>query len=210
MCNNTIIYFIRHSEKLEIEHKTLEKIDNQIENEKIILSVQGEEKAKKLSELEKFKKIDVIYSSHYVRAVSTAKYIANKNNIKININYKLGERKLGDLKELKKLGETKSNDFTTEQLLDENLKNIGGESRLEVKNRMQEVLNSILKEHPKKHIAIISHGAALKYLFSNWCTLDESYNLKYKDCELKFTSPSAFEAIFNENNEMIDLKQIYC
>lgn len=34
------------------------------------------------------KNIDVIWSSNYVRAIATAKYIARENNIEINIDEK--------------------------------------------------------------------------------------------------------------------------
>lgn len=90
----TIIYLIRHSEQLKIKGKYLSSENDQIKNEKIILSIEGERKAKELSEKEALKNIDVLYSSDYVRAIATAKYIANKNNIDINIDKRLGERKL--------------------------------------------------------------------------------------------------------------------
>jgi len=90
----TIIYLIRHSEQLKMDSKYLSSEDEQIKNEKIILSIEGERKAKELSEREELKNIDVLYSSNYVRAIATAKYIANKNNLNINIDERLGERKL--------------------------------------------------------------------------------------------------------------------
>lgn len=90
----TIIYLIRHSEQLKMNSKYLSSEDEQIKNEKIILSIEGERKAKELSEREELKNIDVLYSSNYVRAIATAKYRANKNNLNINIDERLGERKL--------------------------------------------------------------------------------------------------------------------
>ncbi len=90
----TYIYLIRHSEQLKLENKIVENEDNQISNEKIILSVQGEKKAEELSELKELSNIDVLWSSNYVRAISTAKYIAKKNNIEINIDESFNERKL--------------------------------------------------------------------------------------------------------------------
>lgn len=90
----TIIYLIRHSEQLKMNNRYLSGEDEQIKNEKIILSIEGERKAKELSKREELKNIDVLYSSNYVRAIATAKYIANKNNLNINIDDRLGERKL--------------------------------------------------------------------------------------------------------------------
>ena len=94
MGNLTYIYLIRHSEQLRLENKNEDYETSQIANEKIILSVQGEQKAKELSKLEQLKNIDVLYSSNYARAIATAKYIANENNIPINIDINFNERKL--------------------------------------------------------------------------------------------------------------------
>ena len=58
------------------------------------LSIEGEEKAKLFAEKEELKKIDVIFSSNYTRATATAKYIASNNNLRINIDDRLGERKI--------------------------------------------------------------------------------------------------------------------
>ena len=125
----TTIYLIRHSEQLR-ENGIMNVLDDtQIINEKIILSVEGEEKAKLLSEKEELNNIDIIYSSSYVRAKATAKYIAYKNNLDINIDYRLNERKLGIIDELKKLGEIYKNPFAIEQLIDNKLKNKDGENR---------------------------------------------------------------------------------
>ena len=93
MKNLTNIFLIRHSKQLKIKNNVYNE-NSQIKNEKIILSIEGEEEAKRISELEELKKIDKLYSSNYVRAISTAKYIAKTNNIEINIDERLNERKL--------------------------------------------------------------------------------------------------------------------
>ena len=49
MENITQLYLIRHSKQLKIENKLDE--NDQINNEKIILSIEGEEKAKQMSEI---------------------------------------------------------------------------------------------------------------------------------------------------------------
>lgn len=99
----TTIYLLRHSEQFNM-YGSVNTFDNcQVQNEKIILSMQGEEKAKNLSELAELQNIDVLFSSNYVRAISTAKYIGDKNHIAINIDDRIGERRLGDLKELENL-----------------------------------------------------------------------------------------------------------
>ena len=172
---------------------------SQIENEKIILSVAGEKKAKELSELKEFDNIDAVWSSSYTRAIATAKYIANRNNLPINIDSNFNERKLGDLKALEKLGEGKKHTYTEEQLLDENLKNIDGENRLEVNQRMTFALNHILKENIGKKIAIVSHGAAIKFLLMNWCELNKDREVIYDGTILNIESPSVIKLQFIRN-----------
>lgn len=97
----THIYLIRHSEQLKIQSNIQE--DSQIENEKIVLSINGEKKAEEISKLEELKNIDILWCSHYVRAISTAKYIAKENNIKLNIDKNLGERKLRKFSNIKRI-----------------------------------------------------------------------------------------------------------
>ena len=93
MKNLTHIFLIRHSQQLRI-NKTVNSELSQVANEKIILSVEGEKKAEELSKLDELKNIHKLWSSNYVRAISTAKYIAYENNIEINIEEAFNERKL--------------------------------------------------------------------------------------------------------------------
>ena len=150
--------------------------------------------------------IDLLVSSSYVRAVATAKYIASENNIEINVDERLNERKLGDLNTLKELGKDKKNSFTVEQLLDEHFKNKDGESRKEVSKRMNEFLDEILKGEKNK-IAIVSHGAAIKFLLMNWCKLNNENELQYKNSIITINSPGIIKLVF-DNNGLINLKQI--
>lgn len=90
----TYVFLIRHSKQLKIEKDKLLKENSQISNEKIILSIEGEKEAEKIGQLQELKNIDILYSSNYVRALSTAKYIAQQNNIEIKVDDRLNERKL--------------------------------------------------------------------------------------------------------------------
>ena len=165
----TTVYLIRHS--LQLREKGIMNVEesDQLINEKIILSVEGEEKAKEISEIDELQNVDVIWSSSYVRAKQTAKYIAEKNKLDINIDSRLNERKLGDLNDLKGLGKNKQHSFVEEQLLDDNLKNSLGESLIDVQKRMDSVISKIVLDNKNKRIVIVSHGAALKfYLRKHW------------------------------------------
>lgn len=63
----------------------------QLQNEKQILTVNGEIIAKEKSQLEEPKNFNCVYSSNYVRAISTAKHFADE----IKIDERFGERKFG-------------------------------------------------------------------------------------------------------------------
>ncbi len=92
---NTIVYLIRHAETVDENGISNTDEDSQTINEKEILSVEVEEQAKKSSENIELNNINVLWSSSYTRAKATAKYIANSNNLQINLDSNLSERKLG-------------------------------------------------------------------------------------------------------------------
>ena len=164
---DTIIYLIRHAETIDENGIRNTNEDSQMINEKEILSVYGEEQSKKLSENTELNNIDVIWSSSYTRAKATAKYIANNNNVPINLDSSLSERKLGNLKELGEFMKDKSTrDPSQEQLLDRKFKTSDGESAEDTRQRMTKFFDRILKEYEGKRIAVITHRRHHKILFT--------------------------------------------
>lgn len=156
--NDTVIYLIRHAETVEENGIRNTNEDSQMINEKEILSVYGEEQSKRLSEHDELKNIDTIWSSSYTRAKATAKYIATSNNLPINLDSNLNERKLGNLKELGEfLRDKKTRDPSQEQLLDTKFRTSDGESAEETMRRMNIFFDRILKEYEGKKIAVVSH-----------------------------------------------------
>lgn len=111
----------------------------------------------------------------------------------------------GDLKSLEELGKIKKESFTIEQLLDETLKNKDGESREEVANRMKMALEHILKENSGKNIAVVSHGAAIKFLLMNWCNLNKNNQIEFKDKIITLNSPGVIKLVFDD----MDLKELF-
>lgn len=155
---NTIVYLIRHAETVDENGIRNTDEDSQLINEKEILSVNGEEQAKKLSQNNELNNIDVIWSSSYTRAKATAKYIANTNNLPINLDGNLSERKLGNLNEIGEfMKDKKTRDPSQEQLLDTKFKTSDGESAEDTRERMNKFFNRILKEYDGKKIAVVSH-----------------------------------------------------
>lgn len=168
----TTIYLIRHSKTQEV-NVIESNIDLQLKNEKNILSIEGEEIAKKKFDNDEFRNIDILLTSYYIRAIETAKYLTNKNNIPINIVEDLGERKFG-IENWNELPEK----FEARQFTDDLFKIGHGESQKEVRERMYRVLDKILELYEGKRIAIVSHSTALAFLLGKWCEI--KYNDFYK------------------------------
>lgn len=212
MENDTIVYLIRRSEilnKSKLNNLNVEE-NSQSENERTLLSVQGEKKAKILSKVEELQNIDAVYSSNYIRALSTAKYIADNNGCIINIDKRLNERKVGNLDnfDINELHRMQSKDF--------NFKLKGGESLNDTKKRIVEAMKNILMFEQGNRVAVVSHSIVLTCLLSAWC--DEGYNydgdiiLSYKDETLvdgKWDAPAVYKVIFDGMNvksiEYLDL-----
>lgn len=204
----TTVYLVRHSKPLKVNN-TFNNDNLQVQNEKSSLSIEGEQIAKDKLNNKEFDKIDVLFSSNYVRAIQTAKYVAEKNNLEINIVSDLGERKFG-ISSWEELPEN----FERKQFLDENYKIGNGESQKEVSNRMYSTIMKILNENKNKRIAIVSHATAISYLLKKWC------NINIVDDELRynfnnnvifdgyFNYCETFKLEFDDNNELVDIKNI--
>lgn len=205
---NTIIYLVRHAETIEENGIRNTNENSQMINEKEILSVHGEKQSQKLSENIELSHIDIIWSSSYARAKATAKYIASKNNLPINIDSSLNERKLGNLKELGEfMKDKKTQDPSQEQLLDRKFKTSDGESAEDTRQRMTKFFDKILQEYNWKKIAVVSHGGSIKFFLLNWCKVNEDVKLVYKNTVLDITSPCLLKLTFREN-ELLNLEQI--
>lgn len=162
----TEIFLIRHAEPLKDFKKLfINDIDKQLCNEKTVLSVKGEEQAKNLANLSYLSNIDVVISSTYVRAISTAKYIVDKNNCSFLVNDDFNERIIGY--------DNIDKEFWLHQMLDPTLKTDTGESQLEVRNRMLKGINDIILKYSGKRAVVVSHAAAITFLLMNWCKLED-------------------------------------
>lgn len=182
----TTVYIIRHSEPFK-DHKGIEDTKDSIiiSNIKSPLSIAGEKLAEKISKLEEFKNVDTVWSSNYVRAMSTAKYFANENNLKVNISDKLNERLHGV-----ETWEELPSDFEQHQMIDENYKMSKGENKKEVQQRVLYLLNNLLTEYKDKRILIVGHSTATSFLLSTWCEINyESY--------YKFNGKTFFDGKYN-------------
>ena len=204
---NTIVYLIRHSEPFKQHKGIFNTTDNiLIENQKSPLSINGEHLARKWSKKREFKNIDIVWSSNYVRTMSTAKYFAYKNNLKVNVDEGFNERIHGvnSWSDLPK-------DFETKQFEDENYKIGFGESQKEVKKRIYKTLMKVIDENKGKRILIVGHSTATAYLLSNWCEISYDSDYKFNNKTFfdgKWNYLETFKLIFDENNNLISINII--
>lgn len=202
------VYLIRHSKPMKVNNEF--NSDNlQIQNEKSSLSIEGENIAKEKLNNKEFDNIDILFSSNYVRAIQTAKYLSAKNNIEINIISDLGERKFG----INSWNELPEN-FERKQFLDENYKIGNGESQKEVRDRMYSTIIKILEENSNKRIAIVSHATAISYLLKKWCDIqvvDDKLRYSFNNniiLDGYFNYCETFKLEFDDKNKIISIKNI--
>lgn len=204
----TTIYLIRHSKPLKVNNEYT-KDDLQTQNEKKILSFDGEKIAQARFESCIFDDVDCVYSSNYIRAISTAKYVAEKNNLEINIVDELGERKFG----ISSWSELPEN-FERKQFLDENYKIGNGENQKQVSERMYSAITKILDANKNKKVVIISYATAISYLLKKWCNIEIVDNkLRYLFngkilLDGYFNYCETFKLVFDDNNNLINIDNI--
>lgn len=204
----TTIYLIRHSKTLKVNN-TFNNDSLQIQNEKLSLSIEGEQIAQEKLNKKEFDNLDVLFSSNYVRTIQTAKYLSAKNKLEINIISDLGERKFG----INSWDELPEN-FERKQFLNEDYKIGNGESQKDVSNRMYSTIIKILNENKNKRIAIVSHATAISYLLKKWCDIQiVEDRLKYTFnnnviLDGYFDYCETFKLEFDNNFNLINIKNI--
>lgn len=196
------IYLMRHSEPLKpINLNNSDTLQNQ--NEKWGLTINGEILAKERSQQPELQNFDIVISSNYVRAISTAKYFT-KDKLFIDENF--GERKFGisSWDELPK-------DFGKRQFNDFNYKLPNGESINEVINREYNSLINILNNYYNKKILIVGHSTALASLLTKWCEIDYTGSYKFKEkyfFDGKWNYCETFKLEFDDNNNLVNIENI--
>ena len=196
------IYLMRHSEPLKpININNSDTLQNQ--NEKWGLTINGETLAKEKSEHIELNNFDIVISSNYVRAISTAKYFT-KDKLFIDENF--GERKFGidNWDELPK-------NFGKRQFDDFNYKLPNGESINEVIKREYDSLINILNNYYDKKILIVGHSTAITSLFSRWCKINYNGNYEFNGkvfFDGKWNYCETFKLEFDNNNNLIKIENI--
>ena len=200
-----IIYLIRHSGPF-VEFENEEKLTWDEFNSNMILSVSGEENAKKLCKIKELKGIKNIYSSLSSRAIATAKYVAEQNNVKIKLDKRINERVFG-IEYLNQLPEG----FVLNQFKDKTLKLKGGESLSEVSARFNAFIRELVEKN--EDCILFVHGVLLLNYLSEITifsfdgkVVNASFNNKVV-VDRKLNNPDVFKIIF-ENEKIVDVQNI--
>lgn len=201
----TIVYLIRHSEPMK--KMLIYNNDKDVlfmRNMKLPLSIDGEKYAEQLSENKEFNNIGCVWSSNYVRALSTAKYFAIKNKLPINIDERLNERIYGV-----ESWDQLEPDFELKQVKEKNYKMPNGESRREVQERMTNVFDEILNNNLGKKIIIVGHSTSIFFLLMKWCQIDDGNTLTFHN-EIIFNGKwnycERFKLEFDNKKSIISIK----
>lgn len=201
------IYLIKHSGPF-VDIKNYEDYENVLwedYNKNMILSVEGEKRAEKLCEIEELNNVERIFASDSVRAIASAKYLAEKNNIKIELDERINERIFG----IEKLSELPK-DFNKLSFDDKNYKMKNGESFNDVDKRFIDFINDLLNQNNSSYILFI-HGLILLSYLETICdfTFDGmNFNIKYNDKVIldgNPKSPSVYKITYNNDKEVIDV-----
>jgi broad specificity phosphatase PhoE len=199
------IYLIRHSQKENSSYSNNESISKQRFDELKKLTDEGRKLAYKLSQSTFLANVKEVWASNYERAKETAKYISDN----INVSPSFDERHYGDFSD-----EKLKDIFWANQFIDEDLKNINGESQKEVRKRFEDKINYILDNSLNDEIAIVSHNAAILFYLLKYCNLikaevPKKLTISYKDKILikdsVMKSPSIMKLTFNKK-DLIDIE----
>ena len=134
----------------------------------------GEKQAEKLSEYLEEYEIDKIYTSDLMRAYNTAVPTAKKKGITIETSTELREIFAGgwEGKKFDYLFSTYPESFLTWTKDIGKARCDGGESAVELKERIEKEIKRIVSENEGKTVMIVSHGTPIRALSCIWKQVD--------------------------------------
>ena len=203
----TTIYLLRHSmADKNIDFRNLKESFENV-NRKFILSVEGEKKAYLYSQIKELSNLNMVVSSNYTRSVATAKYMADRNKVKVIVDSSFDERKFG-VDDKEKIPA----DFFKKQFLNHDYKLKHGESFDEVRSRALRGLAKVMKCNLGKNALIVTHSSTITFLLSKWCSVEYNgkYIIRYKDNIIinGFTTPDLIELKFNDKNKLESIRRV--
>jgi len=168
------------------------------------LSVEGDNIASKISEYKELQNVEKIYSSFYSSALSTAKYLANNLNLKIIMNNKFNDCKVGALgsKNMKMVKGLQDHDFTYRLPNGESLNDVGNRIDIEIKKIVSNNEDVVVFTHKRAILGFLLKYCNVGYNLDDSLILEYNGNQVYDDTDTEF---DMYELEF-ENNELVSIK----
>lgn len=168
----TTIYLVRHGYSIANEKNIF------LGHGDMALTERGHLQAKVASEYLSTLNPDVIYSSDLIRAKDTAKPTAEKLGLEVGLNSRLREIDAGKWDFMPFLDWIKNYPEEFQKWVDDkcNARCVGGETILELKDRIVGEIEALVKKHQGKTIMIFSHANPIQ-VFSAYATGDFRGNL---------------------------------
>lgn len=183
----TRVYFVRHAEPNYENH------DDMLRE----LSPRGMVDRKLVTVFLSDKKIDVVLSSPFKRAVDTVADFAEKNKLTIETIDDFRERRVDScwIEDFAAFSKRQWSDF--------NYKLSDGECLNEVQARNITALNIVLETYQGKNIVIGSHGTALSTIINYYAS-----SFGYEDFEkIRFVMPWIVEFVFDTDKKCVEINK---
>ncbi|MBI4692278.1 MAG: class I tRNA ligase family protein [Candidatus Terrybacteria bacterium] len=171
------IFLVRHG---EAENNVKNILNSDLNQNHYALTKNGREKMEKMAKELKSEKIDLLFSSPFLRTKETAEIIAKKTGVEIIIDERLREIRLGEFEGKKE--EDIWRQFPTRESRAEKA-DFGVETGEEIRKRLKNFLEEINEKYKSKNIVIVSHGDPIQifYGLSQGMSLLESLNSWYPE-----------------------------
>ena len=204
-----VIYLIRHSNtgvniKNYVDYKNVLWDEY---NRNMVLSVDGEKKAKSLCSVKELQDIEEIYASNSPRAIATAKYMSEEKHIPIKLDNRINERNFG----VKYISELPDN-FNYLMFNNKDLRLSNGETLNEVDKRFINFINEKLDNSSNK-IAIFLHGIILlSYLgtIANETFDGRKFKIIFNNniiLDVNLSAPDIYKITY-DNKQVVEIKRI--
>jgi len=160
----TRFILIRHG---ETDWNTQGRWQGQID---LPLNSRGREQADQIARSLSNAGISLIYSSDLRRAVNTAKSLGKMLGLMVQTDPRLREIHQGEWQGLsvKEINERYAEAFQQRMNDPLGVAPPGGETAFDVRKRVVQVIEQILREHPEETVAIVSHGFAIAVILAHY------------------------------------------
>ena len=153
------LFLVRHG---EAESNVKNILNSDLNQNHYALTKNGKERVEKLAKELKGEKIDLIFSSPFLRTKQTAEIITKETGVEIIVDERLRELEVGDFegKTIEKFDAV----FPTEESRAQKA-SFGVETGENIRKRLENFLKEINEKYKNKNIVIVSHGDPIQIFY---------------------------------------------